>query len=220
MIDRLKTLAVAGAVVAAMSIVLPAGASAQSDTDIDVRAGYTVPLGDMADGWDDGGNIGVAASFWLNDNFAVRLDGAVDLLTGAGVGDETGPEDTFNDVVPDATLFYLSGGVEFSLTDRAESDLSVLVNAGGGYTRFDSDDVSEATVSPSFGENYFHAKGGAQVGYKIADQVDVGLMLQLYATFADEADTQFFPEFRPAEGLEAFSTALTLPISATIRIKF
>ena len=220
MIDRLKTLAVAGAVVAAMSTV-PASAAAQSDLDVSLSGGYTLPLGDIADGWDNGINLGAAFSFWLQDNLAIRVDGSLDALKGTGVGERAGTDNTFNDFVPDVDLYYASGGIEFSLTDRAESDLAFLVNVGGGMTWFKSSGISGGGIqSPSFDESYFHAKGGAEVGYMLADQVDIGLQAQVYATFADEADTGFFSEFRPAEGLSAFSTTITMPISAVIRIKF
>jgi len=220
MIDRLKTLAVAGAVVAAMSTV-PASAAAQSDLDVSLRGGYTLPMADLADGWDNGINIGAAFSFWLQDNLAIRLDGAVDALTGTGVGTASGADDSFNDFVPDMNMFYASGGIEFALTDRAESDLAFLVNVGGGMTWMKSDGVGGGGVqSPSFEESYFHAKGGAEVGYMLSEQVDIGLQAQVYATFADEADTGFFADFRPTDGLSAFSTSITLPISATVRIRF
>jgi Outer membrane protein beta-barrel domain len=208
---RLKALAVAGTIAAAMSTV-PATAAAQSDFDFNISGGISVPVSDMADGWDVGTNLGISASFWLNDNFAIRLDGSADLLPGV----ETAP----NNSVPDLEMFHIGGGLEYSVTDRTTSNLNINLNAGGGLTRMQSDNIGPSSLSPSFGEQYLHFNGGAEVGYRISDEVHIGVQGQAIFTVTDEDDTGFFREFNPATALTSFSSAVTIPITATIRIMF
>jgi Outer membrane protein beta-barrel domain len=206
---RLKALAVAGAIIAAVSSA-PVSVAAQSSFDFTIIGGISAPVADLSDGWDVGPNLGAAASFWLNDNFAVRVDGSVDLLSGKDISP--------NRTVPDLTLYHIGGGLEYSVTDRATSNLNVNLNAGLGLTRMQSDNIGASSLSADFGENYFHLNGGAEVGYRISDQVHLGIQGQAYITLADDADTTFFQDFIPGLGITNFSSAITLPITATIRI--
>lgn len=213
---RLKLLAGAAVIAAAVATVPTATAaqasSAASSFDFTIQSGLSAPVSDLSDGWDTGANLGVAASFWLNDRFAVRLDGSVDLLDGKS----TSP----NNAVPDLNLFHLGAGLEYSVTDRATSNLRVNLNVGAGITRMQSDHVGPSSLSPTFGENYLHVNGGVEVAYRITDQVHLGVLSQAYITLADEDDTGFFRDFNPSTDLTTFSSAVTIPITVTLRMFF
>ncbi|RMH20950.1 MAG: hypothetical protein D6701_03105 [Gemmatimonadetes bacterium] len=208
MINRLKTFAVAAAVGALL--IVPSGARAQVDFDLSLAGGTALPVGDLADGWKVGGNISVGGSFWISDNFAVRPEFVLDILSGDKVGQA--------DQMPDLNLWHLGVVGELALTERGADGLSFTINGGGGYTWMDSDKLSGNAGSPDFSEWYWHLKGGAEVGWNAGGGVHVGVNASVIATFADDTDTAFFQTANPA--FVPFSTAVSLPITGFIRISF
>ena len=206
MIERLKTLAV----VAALATV-PAQAAAQSDFDLSLEGAITLPMGDLADGWDYSGNIGAKGTFWIQEKLGIDVFGAVDMLKGMDVSP--------NDAYPDLNLFHAGAGVAFAVTERTE-DFAVVVGVGGGYTQMKSDGLGGSAQAIDFSEGYYHGRAGADFTYALGSNLSVGFGADIVFTMADEDDTRFFPDFRPGGNLSAFSSGMTIPLTAIVKIGF
>ncbi len=166
--------------------------------------------GDLADLADVGASFGAGASYNVHPRIALRIDGDVEILTGADLA--SGGE------APDMTLFQYNGGVEVSVLEPGTSRWRVLVNGGAGATTIDSDEFGGAPAG-DFNETYFTVNGGLKVGYDVTPHVNVFVDGQIYVAFGDDEDdtaalAALSPEF------DAFDTFTSFPIYGGFRISF
>lgn len=211
MIKQFRRAIFAAAITAIVAV--PGTVAAQSDFDFVISGGIAVPLSDMADAWDVGPNFTFIGDYWFKDRLAFRVEVGADLLSGDDIPGKSGG-------VPDMEIYRFGAGLAYSLTDRASSKLSVLINGGGGLSLFNTDPLGSSSSTEDLTEVYFHINGGAEVGYKVSDRVTLGIQGQFVVAFTDEDDIAFLNAALPGSGPEDFDTALTLPITAVIRIHF
>lgn len=179
---------------------------------LDARGGVALPVGDFGDVTDPGPTIGAGFAYFLNPNFALRLDGNVDFYSGRDEG-ATGTG-------PDVTRFSYFGGFEAHLTDPAASGAQFAFDLGAGGVTFNSDqfvvETTEGTVSDAFQDTYFALKGGARVGVNLSEVVALFLSGQAHVWFGSEEDSESLAAFYT--DAQPFGTGIALPIQGGLRI--
>lgn len=211
MITQFRRALFAAAITAIVAV--PGTVAAQSDFDFVISGGIAAPLSDVADAWEVGVNFTFIGDYWFKDRLAFRVEVGADLLTGEDIPGKSGG-------LPDLEIYRFGAGLAYSLTDRASSKLNVLINGGGGLSLFDTEALGSSSTTDDLTEVYFHLNGGAEVGYKVSDRITLGLQAQFVVAFTDEDDIAFLNNALPGAGPDEFDTALTLPITAVIRIHF
>lgn len=191
---------------AAALVALPVDTQAQSTWDLTFATGIANPVSDLSGEWDGGLNLGVAGTYWFQDQLGFRLETNVDILPDNGA--------TFGIPLPNLNLWHFGGGLEYSVTDRASDAPSVIVNGGGGLTLMDSDDFTSFptfVTTDGLSEVYGHLNGGLSVGWPLSDNITIAVNGSIYVVFADEDDIARIPDVTP------FDSAVTFPVGVTFR---
>lgn len=188
----------------------PLDAYAQQRLTVKGRGGIAVPAGDLADLQDVGATFGVGLAYRVHPRVAVRVDGDLEILNGADL--ESGTE------APDLTLWHYNAGAELSVLEPGATRWTVLVNGAAGATTIDSDDFGGVSGGSDFNQTYFSLNGGLELGYDVTRQLNLYAGGQIYVIFADEDDTAAFAALSPE--VDAFSTAVSFPISGGVKYSF
>jgi hypothetical protein len=205
------------ATLAAVTFGLASEATAQQDSRWSFKGegGIAIPVSDLNDFQKVGATFGIGAAYWFTPRIAVRVDGDVGLLQGDDLAG--GVE------APNLTLWHYNGGLELRLTDPRRSPLEGTVNAGAGATTMTTE--NRVVTLPDggtfdgndFTETYFTANGGLQVGYDVSPNVNIFVNGQVYLIATSEDDTAAFEVLDP--GIQRFSEAWSIPLTAGLRIK-
>lgn len=204
---RMSLLAIAAA------MTLPAAAQAQGRFSVDARGGIAIPASDLADLQDVGASAGVGLSYDLTRRLAVRVDGDVDILSGADSG-------VSGASAPDFNVFHYGAGLALGLIDPASSPWNIVVNAGAGASTFDSDTFTAGGTTTDFSETYFTANGGLRVAYDVSSTFGLFVQGQAFLMFTDEEDTAIFNQINSEVDPAGFDTAWTIPITAGFSLAF
>lgn len=211
---------VLGAVVALA--ILPARADAQFVRyspifwSFEGSAGLAIPVGDLGDVAESGPSFKLAASYFLNPRFALRVEGGLDLMGTTGAID------------PDLQIWHFTGGFEYHITDPTSNTMFAF-DLGLGGANFDTgiftvnDFPTTGTSSTgAFQNTYLAANGGLKLGYNFARHAASGtpiatifIMGDIHLIFADEAETALYSSL--GGNNNGFSTAIQIPITAGIR---
>lgn len=194
-----------------------------SALSVDARGGIAVPMGDLGDLADVGPTVGIGVAYRVSPRLSVRVDGDLDLYSGADFGATSAAQPS----APDMTLWHYSGGLQYDVTEPGSSGLSVSANVGAGATIVDTDpfvggpveNPETGEIEADFNETYFTANGGVRIGYAVHDRVDVYGGAQWYVTFADEEHTAVFSALSPTEA-NAFDRAYSVPLTLGVKLKF
>lgn len=199
-----------------------AGATQEKPVNIDFRGGIGLPVGDLGDAADPGPAFNVGVNFGVAERVSVRLEGGAELYPGA-VDLEEEFQEGINPLSID--LIHLHGGLRYHAVRQADGWF-VDLGAGAGVTnlhipRVDAG-VGNTTVILEVSELYLSANGGGTVGYQISEDVSVFLDGQAYLTFGEEEDTEDLVTILNAAGADvsAFSTSVSLPVTAGVRLHF
>ncbi|MDX1578336.1 MAG: hypothetical protein R3266_07615 [Gemmatimonadota bacterium] len=179
--------------------------------------GIAIPMGDLGDVAEAGPSFGLAASYFLNPNFALRGEGSVDFY-----GEPDG-----STVEPDLRVWHFTGGFEYHISDPTEN-LLFAIDAGVGGVTFDTkvfqvDDFpgSGDTATGSFQKTYLAANGGVKVGYNFARHAQTGTPIvaifiqgDIHLMFADEDDSAILAA---TAGEQPFGTVFAIPVTAGLR---
>lgn len=202
------------------------GASAQGEppVDFDARGGVglaTGALSDVVDGAGPAFNVGF--NFGITERFFLRAEGAAELFEGIDLG-PAGTEG-LNDL--DVDLIHFQAGGLYYLRPRDESRLFVTLNGTAGVTNFNVPRVQTAVgidvVEVDLSELYFSTSGGASVGYRVGEQVDLFLDGRAHVVFGSESDTAELLQIvnsvsdEPVDGL---GTMVSVPVTAGVRFHF
>ena len=172
-----------------------------------------IPSGDLSDVADVGPSVGIGFGYRLTDRLTVRLDGDADILSGLDASG-SGPEG------PDVTIYHYGAGLQYALLDTTSQRWTIDLQLGVGASTFDVDEFSLSGETVDFDETYFTANGGAQIGYDVTPSVSVFGRGQAYLVFTDEDDTAAFSAFSPDADPAGFDTALSIPLSVGVAIRF
>lgn len=193
---------------------------------VEGNGGVMLPLGDLGDVADPGLTLGLAGSYFLNPNFALRVEGGLSFL---------GPADG-GGVDPDLTMWAFTGGFEYHITDPGSTTFFTIDLGAGGVT-FDTDvfSVDNVTCDPrcttstgarstgNFDNTYFALNGGLQVGYNFAPHGDTGTYMgtifigaDITIAFANEDDSSLLTALYGNNA--GFSSAYAIPITAGLRL--
>lgn len=178
-------------------------------------AGIALPVGDLGDNAESGPAFQIAASYFLNPRLALRAEGGLDLLG------TKGPVD------PDLQIWHFTGGIEYHLTNPTGNTM-IAFDLGLGGATFDTGIFQVTTTNPAgtattaFQNTYLAMNGGLKLGYNFARHAATNVPMatifiqgDLHWIFADAADSQLYASLN---GNQGFDTALTIPITAGIRI--
>lgn len=194
------------------------------------NGGVAIPVGDLSDVAEIGPSFGLAASYFLNPRFALRVEGSLDLF---GEGDNA----TLSAGDAELRAWHFTGGFEYHITDPSASGLFATFDAGAGGVTFDTDrftvdDVSctatGCSTSPgaqstgNFDQTYFALNGGLKLGYNFARHASTGVPIatifiagDVHYLFADDIDSALLAA---ANGqATGFDTAVSIPITGGIR---
>jgi len=193
-----------------LAIGLPASGDAQVERrfDLESRGGFSVGGNELGDVTDIGAMGGVGFGYRFHPNWAVRLDGDVELLQSATDGSGTR--------FPDMTLYSGTAGIEVSLPKPSDQDvpLNTRLHVGFGVTRMDAEDPPSTPVA-SFAETYFSTTGGIKIGYQISDLVSIFGSGQARLIVADEDDTAGFAAISPE--VDPFGNVWSFPVTLGAR---
>lgn len=198
-----------GALTLAILLQSPSTALAQEGIDLELRGGFTLPVGDVDDAMEVGPMGGAGIGVRLTPRWLVRADLDVDILPGQDVAG-------FQEYLPDNRLWHYHGGIEYNLTDPSVSPWRVQLRGSAGVTVFDTDPFlrSDGRVE-DITLDYFSTAFGGQVGYQLTEAFAVGVGSQLFFTFGDEDETGLLTQMAPA--IDAFDTMITLPTYVFVR---
>ncbi|MFQ5889524.1 MAG: outer membrane beta-barrel protein [Gemmatimonadota bacterium] len=185
-------------------------ARAQSRWTIEGQGGIAVPTGDLADLEDVGAGFGIGIAYWVHPRIAIRVDGDADILSGVDAEGAL-PE------APDLNIFHYTAGVSVRLLDPEATRWTLNLNAGAGGSTIDADDFTVSGTTVDFSETYFALNGGLTIGYDVGPNVNVFVGGEAFVVFSDEDDTVVFSQLR--SDVEPFDTAVTIPITAGIRVR-
>jgi len=197
---------------ALLAIGTPNTVRAQSRFSVEGRGGVAIPASDLADLEDVGASFGVGLAYDLSSRVALRIDGDVDILSGADSG-------VSGSSAPDLNIFHYGAGFAVRLVDPGASRWNFDVNIGAGASTFDSDTFSANGVSQDFSETYFTTNGGLRVGYDLSSSVNIYASGQAYLMFTDDADTAVFSQVSSEVDPSGFDTAWTIPLTAGLAIR-
>jgi len=195
---------------AALAVVSPGYAAAQSRLTVDARGGVAVPASDLADLFDVGPSFGAGLAYRLTPRVSLRLDGDVDILNGASGPGGDGP---------DMNIYHYNAGVAVKLIGANTQGLNVDVNVGAGASTFNSDSFQVNGTVRDFSETYFTTNGGVRVGYDVSRSLNVFVGGQAYLMVTDDADTAVFAQINPAADPNGFDTAWTFPVTAGVALR-
>lgn len=199
-------------------LALPVALSAQEDVvaepasvDIEARAGIGMSAADLSEYTQPGLAVGAGVGFWLNDHFALRVDGDFSALG----GDESGV--ATDATAPDMNIFHYGGGVEIDLLGRAiENPWTLQVNAGAGGSTIDTEDFLDIpTIEADLTETVANVNAGAQIGRELSENVLVSLSAQAFYMFLDEDNFNNLAELRPAAG--SIQDGVNVPVTLSLR---
>ncbi len=220
--DVFRKLVLVVGVVAAFAF-LPVRAEAQSPYSpmfwsFEGGVGMAIPMGDIADVAESGPSFSGAASYFLQPQLALRLEGALDMLGTKGSVD------------PNLQILHVTGGIEYHLTDPMGST-TVAVDFGLGASTLNSD-AFLLRDNPSRGRHtvglvngsYFSGNAGIKAGLNFARHAETGVpMVTLFAQ-ADlryiattEDETRVYGELG---GVQGFSSVMEMPFSVGLRVNF
>lgn len=200
-------------------LALPVALSAQEDViaetasmDVEARAGVGMSAADLKAYTQPGLAVGAGAGFWLNEHFALRVDGDFSALGGDQSGVVT------DATTPDMNIFHYGGGVEIDLLgrDAIENPWTLQVNAGAGGSTIDTEDFLDIpTIEADLTETVANVNAGAQIGREVSENVLVSLSAQAFYMFLDEDNFNNLADLRPAEG--AIQDGVNVPITLSLR---
>lgn len=208
-VSRIAAFATAAALTVAASGEVDAQATLDPDSrwSIDGRAGVGLPVGDLSDFQDAGFAAGLGIGYRVHPRVTLRVDGDVEVLSGAEIGG--------SDEFVDTNLWHYTGGVEFALTDPTRTPWNVSANVGAGATTFSFDLETEAPGVDDT-QTYFSTRGGLNVGYFVSSGVEVFARGDAHLMFVDEDDF----ESEPGEPPILEDTAWSIPLTAGLRVHF
>lgn len=190
--------------------VLPAAAASQMDestVDLSVRAGPSMPAGDLAEVTDVGPSIGADVAFWINDHFAVTVDASSDMLRG----------DERSAALPDVQLHHYGAGLEADIMPRT-SPVSFTLIGGGGATTVQTNMIesSEPSTPDHIAQTYFGVNAGAEAGYEVSDNIALALRGGAYFAFTDALDLSPLSDLSP--NVDGFDSMVTLPLTLQVEV--
>lgn len=166
-----------------------------------MAAGPSMPVDQLAKITDTGAALGADVAYSLTNWLALTADGDVDFLTGHALE-------------PDMRLWHYGGGLEVELAPN-RTPWSVQLDGGANATTMDTSPFGGIDNSTDFTHTYFGLDGGLEVGYNVSRNVDVAVRGSGYFVFANKTDTQ---SLVAGSGVQPFSTAVTIPVTAELHI--
>jgi len=180
------------------------------DLTLSLKAGASLPSGDLADYTDAGQALGADLEWMMSNRLDLTLGTSLDVLDNAeALG------------TPEMRLWHVDLGADFEVTPQT-SPLNVEVQGGVGATTMDTEDFLATTqvvgdeAEADFTETYVSVNGGLEVSYDLSRSVDVALGGSSHVVFADELETRVLADESPV--LDPFGTAVTFPIIAKVEI--
>lgn len=203
---------VGAAAVAAMLVLAGAGEARAQDFGMDVGAGVSFPMGNLADVWDPGASLGLGLVAHVSPKVAVRADGDLAFQPGRDVG--------AGRVAPDLTEFRYTGGVEVRFTEPEVEDWYTVLGLGLGAVSMNTDSFRlPGGQTVDFSSTYLTTYGAVRIGYRVSPHVAFSLRGRLYLTAMDRADTQVFRALSPGQ-VEVLEDEWTLPVQLRTEITF
>lgn len=211
-----------GAVVAVLALAAaPAAADAQgrSGLSADVRGGFALPAGDLADLTDIGPSMGTSIRYRVHPRVDVRLDGELDLLSGLeGEGGEA--------ATPDVELWRALAGADVHVPGTGRA-LDLAAHLQAGLTSYNTGIFPEIVFEPGtgepvgdFAETYLTLAGGIELGYSVLRSAPISVDLVARGSWttmlSDEEETAIFGQLRSAAG--GFGRASTVPVTLGLRL--
>lgn len=203
---------------------LLAGAGpARAQMSVETRAGASFPVGDLADTADPGLGLGVTLSRPLSARFALSLEGGVSSLE----------ERRFDPSVRSfsVTLWQVTAGLRYRLTDRAATDWKLSLGAGLGASTLDSDGFGvlgvasplrnprTGAVVEDLGGTFLSATGGIRVARPLTGALSLVADVRANIVFVDEDETAILP-LVTAGGADPLGTTISVPVTAGLEIAF
>lgn len=208
--------AILAAAAAALLFAVPKPVFAQQPGTIDLTAGAGVglPTGSLADVSDLGPAFLFAADYGVSPGLAIR----------GGIGAEV-----FESITaaggegPTVRLFRLTVGPSVTLVSSAEeTGLRLRARGGIGGTAFTAGRTLVGTGSNvraiDFTQVYLALDGGIDAVYAFSRSVGAYLSAGASVSFAAEEDMEVFTFLAPE--VEAFSSVVSVPITAGVRLTF
>ncbi len=191
---------------------LPLSAHAQESVwNVDLQAGYEMPIQDLGDMADPGPAFGLSFGRMVHEQVAIRLGGSATLYS----GEENIP---FTSGGPDMKLFTYYASVEANIFDPNLTDWKMLLSAGGGGAMLNSDDFSG---DHSLSEHWPMARFGVKAAHPLTESIDGFLTAEGTWIYMD-AESDAMTELRRIHPhkLSTVNQSWSFPISAGLRISF
>lgn len=206
----------AGALAVLLCLAAPASLAGQQAGTLGLTAGagLGLPAGALSDVSDAGPAFRFGTAYALGPSYGVL--GTIEAEVFSSV---TGPGGDG----PSVRLFRLLVGPTFTVVrPEAREGLRLDLHGGAGVTLFSAGRTLVGTGSDvraiDLNEAYFGLGGGLTAAYEFSPSVGAYLGAGASLGFADEQDTEVFAFLDPA--VEPFSTLVSVPITAGVRLSF
>lgn len=192
----------------------PAGAQEAGTISVTGQAGLGLPVGSLSDVSDPGPAFRFGTSYALGGGLGLQGNVSSEVF-----GSVTGPGGDG----PTVRLFRLTVGPSLSIV-RPSAGQGFRLSARGGvggaaFTAGRTLVGTGADVRPiDFTEVYLALDGGLSAGYDFSRSVAAYVSAGASLSFADESDTEPFAFLDPS--VEPFSTLVSVPITAGVRLSF
>lgn len=199
-----------------VSLALPGSALGQATgrLSLEGRGGVALPVASMADITDLGATIGGSLVWHFHPNWALRGDVEYMML-------DDGADDFGITLSPPMDLLFFGGSVEVNFSSPRYQDLpfTFMVNVGAGAMNLKADETFDpGHPAAAFDQTYLAFQGGAKIGYRITDWINLFVNSTAYFMVMDSNDTLVFEN--PGAGVENFDTGWVVPVTAGVRLTF
>ena len=202
----------AALVAALVMVALPLSADAQERVwNVDLQAGYELPVQDLADMTDPGPSFGLSLGRMVHKQVSIRVGGDVGLLSGEN-------DIPFVSEGPSMQLFRYYAEVEANIFDPQLTEWKMLLSAGGGGAILNSDDFSGGE---SLGEHWPMVKFGVTAAHPLSESIDGFLSADANWIYMDNESPEMkeLQRLHPQK-LQPLDSSWSFPIRAGLRLHF
>lgn len=211
---RTASLLAAGGLTLLLAAPSPAGAQEAGTISVTGQAGLGLPTGSLSDVSDPGPAFRFGTTYALGETLGLQGNVSSEVFESVTAPGGQGPT---------VRLFRLTVGPSLQLVRQsAERGFRLSVRGGIGGNAFTAGRTLVGTGSDvrpiDFTDVYFALDGGLSAGYDFSRSVGAYLSAGASVSFADESDTEPFAFLDPS--VEPFSTLVSVPITAGVRLSF
>lgn len=211
---RIGSVLAAGGMALLLAVPNPGAAQEAGTISVTGEAGLGLPTGSLSDVADVGPAFRFGTTYSLGGRMGLQANVGTEVFESITAPGGEGPT---------VRLFRLTVGPSLTLVRTSEETGFRLSARGGvGGTAFTAGRTlvgRGANVRAiDFTEVYLALDGGVSAGYDFSRSVGAYLSAGASLSFADEADTEPFAFLDP--GVEPFSTLVSVPITAGVRLSF